>query len=191
MFTRSPAALIILGLAIAACAPPRVPVLATAPAARAPIAPAPPTPPASREIVLAEQAALEAVAREVLTAWASRDVERLAALGPPGAASRLIFLEVGSDHWRALFADDAWTMRAVQAWDGQLRGVERGLDAAWVIFREEPGWRYAVELHRFGERWGLHHLRQLQRPDRRGLTVNEPAPLAEVQPGPWAEHAHR
>jgi hypothetical protein len=169
------AALFTLSLTLTACPRAEVPpaVDASSPVASPPPAPAPVLP---RDVRLDEAPAIEAVAREVLAAWRARDVKRLAALGPPEAASKLIFLEPDSEHWRAAFGDDSPFMRAVAAWDGRVLAIERGLDAAWVVFHEEPATRHAVEVHRFGERWGLHHLRQLPRPDRRGLTVTVPPP---------------
>jgi hypothetical protein len=179
------AALFSLALVVTACARETAP---PAPESAAQTPAAVPPPAVAGDIAFDDGATIEDLAADVLVAWRARDVSRLAGLGPPGATTRLIFLEPDSEHWRAAFGDDTWYMKAVSAWDGRILGVERGLDAAWVIFHEEPAWRYAVEVHRFGDRWGLHHLRQLPRPDRRGLTVIPPLPPPPPLAPPLAAH---
>jgi hypothetical protein len=177
---------------LASCAGPAAPDAPDSPDASADSVPAAGAVPApegrggeeAREVTLGDEAILEALAKRVLTAYRARDVAALAAIGPPGASSKLVFLAPGSEQHEALFGEASWYMRAVAAWEGRILGLERGLDAAWAIFSETPPVRHAVELHRIDGRWRFYHLRQLPAPDRRGVTViPEPASAPAAAPG--------
>ena len=109
----------------------------------------------------AEKAAVEEVAKASLSAYRDKNIERLAELGPPGAKERTIFIEPRNPNYERLLGDSTWRMRALKAWDGELKGMRIGKDVAQVRFADHPdvkGQVIAVELTKIDGKWRFHDL---------------------------------
>jgi len=133
-----------------------------------------------RKIDMSDNKEIEELGRQAIAAYRDKNPERLAEIGPPGAKDKTIFIEPRNPNWDTLFGDDTWNMKTVQAWDGTIKAIERGIDAAYVIYHEDDAHRYAVELHKFDERWGFYHLKKLPKSSGGGIRVNPT--MQETQP---------
>lgn len=165
-----PAVTVIVLASLAACGPKETPPDPS----RAPAAASSDAPKKTGTLALPaeESAAIEAVAREALTAYKSKDLAKLAAVGPPGAKDKLIFLEPRNPHYAELLGDDTWRMKSLAAWDGQtLMKVESGVDVAFAWYHQDETQRYGVELRKDPDpaknnekRWMFHDLVQKPKP---------------------------
>jgi hypothetical protein len=125
-----------------------------------------------RKIDLSDSGEIEDIAKRAIQAYSRKDPEGLAAVGPPGAKEKTIFIEPRNPNYEALFGDSTWNMRSVLAWDERIRAIERGIDAAYAIYHEDGEFRYAVELHKFDDGWKFYHLKQLPLTPAGGIVVN-------------------
>jgi len=125
-----------------------------------------------RKIDMSDNKEIEEIAKKAIEAYSRKDPEGLAAIGPPGAKDKTIFIEPRNPNYEALFGDSTWNMTSVKAWDGKIIGIERGIDAAYVVYHEDDAHRYAVELHKFDEGWKFYHLKQLSKSSKGGIVVN-------------------
>lgn len=124
-------------------------------------APAGDAAPAGKTIDLTDNKEVERVALESLQAYRDKNLEQLAALGPPGARDKLIFLEPRNPNYETLLGDGSWRMKALKAWDGKLKKIARGLeDNALCYFHEDEANQYAVEVRKDDGRWYFFDLRQ-------------------------------
>lgn len=133
--------------------------------------------PAGKTIDLTDSKEVERVALESLQAYRDKNLEQLAALGPPGARDKLIFLEPRNPNYETLLGDGSWRMKALKAWDGKLVKIARGLeDNALCFFHEDEANQYAVEVRKDDGRWYFFDLRQQPK--------NAPAPAPAPAPTP-------
>lgn len=133
------------------------PKSAPTPSSEAPVAKAP-----KRVIDLTDNEEVERVALASLQAYREKNLERLAALGPPGAREKLIFIEPRNPNYQTLLGDNSWRMKALRAWDGdKLIKISRGVDDnALGWFYEDDQHRYAVEVRKDNGRWYFFDLTQ-------------------------------
>jgi hypothetical protein len=125
-----------------------------------------------RKIDMSDNKEIEELARKALDSYGKKDPEGLAAIGPPGAKEKTIFIEPRNPNYQTLFGDDTWNMVSVKAWDGKILGIERGIDAAYVVYHKDETHRYAVELHKGEAGWHFYHLKQLPLGGGGGIVVN-------------------
>ncbi len=103
---------------------------------------------APRVIDLKDNDHLAEVAYGSLLAYRSKNMERLADLGPPGAREKLIFIEPRNPHYEELLGDGTWQMKSLNAWDGKKESVKvrRGVDTAYGYYGEDAENSYVVEV---------------------------------------------
>ncbi len=117
------------------------------------------------------------MAIESLQAYRDKNLEALAALGPPNAREKIIFLEPRNPNYETLLGDSSWRMKALKAWDGKLIKLARGVDdnaIAW--FHEDADNLYGVEVRKEGTRWQFFDLKQQPKSGKAPAPDKAPAP---------------
>lgn len=134
---------------------------------------APTDKPPGKVIDLTDSKEVERVAIESLQAYRDKNLEALAALGPPNAREKLIFLEPRNPNYETLLGDNSWRMKALKAWDGKLIRLARGVDdnaIAW--FHEDADNMYGVEVRKEGTRWQFFDLKQQPKAGNKAAAPN-------------------